>query len=426
MTSISRRRFSHLSILAVLSAGTLFANGCGEPGPEPFGATFARDGIVIEMPTGWTKTKDGQDEDSTVVHFKPDAGTLLQICIEYLDSEIVTAERESEYDKFWLGVQKKSSSGVQITLGDAAILENSDILAKKAPLKLINSDGKVYKGYFYAAFAPQRIYDVVIATAEDQYSSNRATMEAVIDSVVLNSVALTKVPVDWSGLNTAISEAEALDAAVYTLESYGLLTNALASARETLQNDSATQKQVNAATNALQEAENRLVTLEEQAQAEARAAAEASRFGPGTFLVGVDAPTCELLIEPVGGSGYACVYPDTARSEILENNNFSGPYIITVCEGQMLELSRCTGMPYDMAPHSLETFRGPGTWKIGVDMPAGTWRVDALDGTGYWCIYSSSDPWHDIVDNNNFQSNDYVKLWDGCYFELSRATATLV
>lgn len=148
----------------------------------------------------------------------------------------------------------------------------------------------------------------------------------------------------------------------------------------------------------------------------------------GNYLVGNTLPGGEYMFVSTSGSGYACAWNGTDRSDILENENFEGTFILTVSDGMLLEVGRAKFVLFDEYPHVLENTKTQGMWKIGVDMPAGTYQLTISPGEdhAYWCVYNSSDPGHDIVNNNNFESTDYVDVYDGQYLLLSNCSATLM
>jgi hypothetical protein len=69
---------------------------------------------------------------------------------------------------------------------------------------------------------------------------------------------------------------------------------------------------------------------------------------------------------------------------------------------------------------------GPGTLKVGVDIPAGEYKVTSTrsSGDGYWCIRNSSAADAQILKNDSFSGSSYVTVQDGQYLELSGCIAT--
>ena len=69
---------------------------------------------------------------------------------------------------------------------------------------------------------------------------------------------------------------------------------------------------------------------------------------------------------------------------------------------------------------------GPGTLKVGVDIPAGEYKVTSTrsSGDGYWCIRNSSAADARILKNDSFSGSSYVTVEDGQYLELSGCIAS--
>ena len=151
-------------------------------------------------------------------------------------------------------------------------------------------------------------------------------------------------------------------------------------------------------------------------------------YQPGVYMVGSDLPAGEyaLYVEKRGSHAYFCVYPDASKSDILENSNFDCLEYITVSDGQIIEVRTA----YLIPAGDYKDTRGPagsGRWRIGIDIPAGTYSLELLGGEshGYYAVYDSSEPGASIVQNNNFESNDYVTVVDGQYLELRNCLANL-
>lgn len=145
----------------------------------------------------------------------------------------------------------------------------------------------------------------------------------------------------------------------------------------------------------------------------------------GTYKVGIDCPAGEYKLT-ASGHGYFCVYPDTTKSDILENSNFDKCEYITVEEGQCLEVKNATFITLENAEPSTGTLSGSGRYLVGFDCPAGEYTLTQTGANpGYYCINDNSTVNASIVQNNNFEGNDYCTVVDGQYLTLSRCTAEL-
>ena len=116
-------------------------------------------------------------------------------------------------------------------------------------------------------------------------------------------------------------------------------------------------------------------------------------------------------------SGYFSVSSDSSGNSILFNGNFKNNSIVTVKNGEYLKLSRCYAEPIADVK-SLPT-DGEGMFLIGEHLSAGEYKLLATE-SGYYCIYSNSRH-DDIIDNDNFENETYVKVRNGQYLLLSRA-----
>lgn len=149
---------------------------------------------------------------------------------------------------------------------------------------------------------------------------------------------------------------------------------------------------------------------------------KATSYPAGIHKVGVDIPAGEYVVLTTGSSGYFGVCADANCNDILFNDNFSYNSIITIKDGEYLELTRCVAIPV-MEFYATQTIptNVPGVMlKVGVDIPAGEYKIIATNGSkGYYCIYSDSRH-SNIVSNNNFENSAYVSVQDGQYLELTR------
>lgn len=144
----------------------------------------------------------------------------------------------------------------------------------------------------------------------------------------------------------------------------------------------------------------------------------------GTYRIGTDCPAGEYKLT-ASGHGYFCVYPDTAKSDILENSNFDKCEYITVEDGQCLVVKNATFVALENAKPS-STLSGNGRYLVGFDCPAGEYRLTQTGGSaGYYCIHDNSTVNASIVQNNNFDGNDFCTVEEGQYLTLSRCTAEL-
>ena len=133
-------------------------------------------------------------------------------------------------------------------------------------------------------------------------------------------------------------------------------------------------------------------------------------------------PAGEYIVMPSNrSSGYFSVNSDANGDDILFNDNFKYNSIITVYDEEYLELSSAVAYPFDewCSQNTLDTSKEGSMLKIGVNLPAGEYKLNATsDRGGYYCIYSDSRQ-QDILSNDNFEGQAYINVSDGQYLVLS-------
>ena len=145
-------------------------------------------------------------------------------------------------------------------------------------------------------------------------------------------------------------------------------------------------------------------------------------YEPGVHKVGLDIEAGEYVVLAISNSGYFCVSSDANGDDILFNDNFEINSIITVYDGEYLELSRCIAIKSEdfYSLYTIKHDRGGVMLKVGIDIPAGEYKLLCeSDISGYYCIYPDSRH-DDILNNNNFENSAYVEVKEGQYLILSR------
>lgn len=152
-------------------------------------------------------------------------------------------------------------------------------------------------------------------------------------------------------------------------------------------------------------------------------------YGPGMYKVGSDLPAGEYLFMAVSGrSAYVCVSSDSNQDDILENELFTHSFFVTVEDGDYLEASSCAFARADevyLIINDDGTFE-EGMYRVGIDIPAGEYKLTTDDGSGYYCIYNDTDAPFDIVSNDLFDTSTYVTVKEGQYLSISSCTAAPV
>ena len=147
-------------------------------------------------------------------------------------------------------------------------------------------------------------------------------------------------------------------------------------------------------------------------------------YEEGQYKVGRDFLAGEyvLLCTSSSYSAYFSISTDANGRNIVANDMFDTNSIITVLDGEYLELSRC------VAVHALDFYttytiklENDGTMlKVGYDIMPGEYKLIASSGqTGYYCIYNDSRHTK-VVDNNLFNNSAWVTVQYGQYLVLNR------
>ena len=144
-----------------------------------------------------------------------------------------------------------------------------------------------------------------------------------------------------------------------------------------------------------------------------------TKYEEGQYLVGTDIPAGEYIVfANLTDTGYFCVSSDPNENDIIYNNNFDYNSIITVNDGEYLNLTRCFAIPFnDVKELDLSS---TGMFKVGTHVQSGEYKLISNENEeGYYCLYSSSRQ-DDIISNGNFSGNKYVSISDEQYLELVR------
>lgn len=152
-------------------------------------------------------------------------------------------------------------------------------------------------------------------------------------------------------------------------------------------------------------------------------------FAAGMYKVGTDLPAGEYVLISGRGSCYFQITKDSSGTfeSIVANDNFMNRSIVTVADGQYITVSDARLVPAAQAtPAAPADGRLPeGMYKVGVDLPAGEYKV-IPEGSGYYEVdRNSSHTFEAIVANDNFDTERYVTVSAGQYLKLSSASIVI-
>ncbi len=142
--------------------------------------------------------------------------------------------------------------------------------------------------------------------------------------------------------------------------------------------------------------------------------------GDGQYKIGTDLPAGEYYIKCNSINLYVEISSDSSGEldSIISNLNTEGGVYVTVRDGEYLKVDG--GEIFNITDIEIEPENGyypAGQYKVGEDIPAGEYTLEALDGEeGY--IEVTSDSRHtleSIITNDLFNNNKIITLTDGQY-----------
>lgn len=148
-------------------------------------------------------------------------------------------------------------------------------------------------------------------------------------------------------------------------------------------------------------------------------------YKSGQYKVGKDLPAGEYVAVSKGDA-YIELAKDAKGTldSILANDIFINRSIITVSDGQFIKIQNCELYAFKDAPKApIQNGSLPsGMYKVGVDLPAGEYKVLSEGGDSY--IETSTTSSHqldDIISNDLFQGDKYINVSNGQYLKFFRA-----
>lgn len=152
-------------------------------------------------------------------------------------------------------------------------------------------------------------------------------------------------------------------------------------------------------------------------------------YSAGMYKIGSDMPAGEYVLT-ADSMAYFQVAKDSTggMDSILSNDNFTNRSIITVTDGQYLTLRGCTAYAFKDAlkVQPVDGYLSDGMYKVGVDLPAGEYKISATGDMAYNEVSSdSTHSMNSIVSNDNFQGEKYITIKDGQYLKLNNAKLKL-
>lgn len=143
----------------------------------------------------------------------------------------------------------------------------------------------------------------------------------------------------------------------------------------------------------------------------------------GEYKIGEDIPAGEYYVKCTSSNLYVEISSDSTGSidSIITNLNTEGGTYITVHDGEYLTIQGGDIYELDKSPNrgAENGYYTNGMYKVGSDIPAGEYSVEATSGMAYIEVASDSSHTIDsIVTNDNFEGNTKITLSDGQYLTL--------
>ena len=155
-------------------------------------------------------------------------------------------------------------------------------------------------------------------------------------------------------------------------------------------------------------------------------------YGASEYRVGSDIPAGEYYaVQNASNPGYYCIYSNTSKDDIVQNEIFDNYTFFKIENGQLLEVNRCKITQIMNIPDSVakqeDGYYIEGTYRVGIDIPAGEYKFVAVQTNrpGYYCVYSDTIK-ENIIHNDNFDGNAYYKVENGQILRVNAAKFVLI
>lgn len=150
-------------------------------------------------------------------------------------------------------------------------------------------------------------------------------------------------------------------------------------------------------------------------------------YKAGMYKVGTDIPAGLYVLQATdhATAHYTITKDSTGEIDsIVANDSFPVNAYVEVEEGQYLEVKRARFAPESDVPAFTDTdgIYGEGMYKVGKDLPAGEYKVRAVEGkTAYVAVLSHCNGGlGSVVTNDNFTDEKYVTVKEGQYIVINR------
>ena len=145
-----------------------------------------------------------------------------------------------------------------------------------------------------------------------------------------------------------------------------------------------------------------------------------AKYSQGMYKVGVDIPAGKYVVIPNNSWDpiYFSVSTDIYANNIIFNEFITGKAFLEVKNGEYLKVERGYILPAEgYKIYTNDNAYTDGYYRVGIDIPAGQYRVVDGDGDGaYWSVQNYRGY---LYDNDYFYGNSYVYIENGDILVLS-------
>lgn len=146
----------------------------------------------------------------------------------------------------------------------------------------------------------------------------------------------------------------------------------------------------------------------------------------GTYKVGVDIAAGEYYVKCTSHSCYVQLSSDSSGSfdSIIANDNISTHTYITVRDGEYLTVTGgkfALSNQIDAATPASDGTYSEGMYKVGKDIPAGEYKIVAINYCYIEVSSNSNHTFHSILTNDNIEvgTSTYITVTDGQYLTVT-------
>lgn len=161
----------------------------------------------------------------------------------------------------------------------------------------------------------------------------------------------------------------------------------------------------------------------ENTKTETEAEGKIPLYENGQYKVGTDIPAGIYYIyaDTDKWSSSCKLTRDANGNDYVLYESIDVNYIVEIRDGEYFELSNSYAIPYEYAPvaESTDGYLYEGFYVVGVDIPAGEYKVEACEDATWASCAIYADLRDDLEDFETVKDKRYIELKDGQYLKLS-------